>query len=477
MSTTLPPPSTHVSPPGPPRPPANGGSGGGRGGGGSGGRVRGVVVAVLVLVVLIVAYLVLGANSDQTYHLLFTDAGQLVKGDLVEVGGVSVGSITNIGLTSNNLAEITIKVKPPIAPLHQGTTAQIRSPSLSGVANRYIALSPGANNAPALSNDATLPTTATTGIVDLDQIFDTLDPATRKALQQVIDGSATYYAGASKSINEAIPYLSPALSSADHLLSELDLDQAAFTNFIVATSNTVTAIAARASQLSGLVQNADQTFGAIGAQNAALTAGLRQLPATLRQGTTTFVDLLPTLDALTQLTNASKPNTRTLAAFLQALAPLLKEAKGPVTNLGLAISRPGANNDLTDVALDIPALESQLAHTSPDTVASLQAATPVTTFMRPYTPDLVGFLRTFGETSANYDAAGHYARLSAVLADFGSAGDNTLTPVNPMSGLANLQTGQTKRCPGAATAPPADGSAPYTVGGTLDCSPSEVPAG
>jgi len=225
------------------------------------------------------------------------------------------------------------------------------------------------------------------------------------------------------------------------------------------------------------VQNADQTFGAIGAQNAALTAGLRQLPATLRQGTTTFVDLLPTLDALTQLTNASKPNTRTLAAFLQALAPLLKEAKGPVTNLGLAISRPGANNDLTDVALDIPALESQLAHTSPDTVASLQAATPVTTFMRPYTPDLVGFLRTFGETSANYDAAGHYARLSAVLADFGSAGDNTLTPVNPMSGLANLQTGQTKRCPGAATAPPADGSAPYTVGGTLDCSPSEVPAG
>jgi phospholipid/cholesterol/gamma-HCH transport system substrate-binding protein len=478
MSTTLPPPAARVRPPGPPRPPGDGGSGGdGDRGSGGGGRVRGVVVAALAVVVLIVAYLVLASSSAQTYHLLFSDAGQLVKGDQVQVGGVPVGTITNIGLTSNYVADITVRVNGSIAPLHQGTTAQIRSPSLSGVANRYIAISPGPNNAPTLADGATLPTTATSGIVDLDQVLDALDPATRQGLRDIIRGSAVQYAGASKAINESIPYFSPALSSADHLLAELDSDQTAFTNFIVATAGTVTALAARAPQLSGLVQNADQTFGAIGAQNAALTAGLRQLPATLQQGNTTFANLIPTLNALTRLVNVAKPDTKTLATFLQALAPLLSETKGPVTNLALAISRPGPSNDLTDVALALPALERELVHASPDTVASLQAATPITTFLRPYTPDLLGFLRTFGEDFANYDADGHYARASTVFAAFGPGADNTLTPVNPMQGLAGLQTGQTDRCPGAAAPPPADGSAPYTANGTLNCSPSEVPSG
>ncbi len=432
---------------------------------------------MLLIVVLVVAYLVLSSNGSRTYHLLFTDAGQLVKGNQVQVGGVPIGSITDISLSPNNLADITINVSSPIAPLHEGTTAQIRSPSLSGVANRYISLAPGPNSAPEIPDGATLPTTATTGIVDLDEIFDTLDPATRRALQQVIQGSAVQYAGVSRQINESIPYFSPALSAADHLLSELDLDEAALTNFVVATSQTVTAIAARAPQLSSLVENADQTFGAIGAQNAALEAGLRQLPATLQQGNTTLANLNPTLDALTQLVNVSKPNTVQLATFLRALNPLLIEAQGPVTNLSLAISRPGPNNDLTDAARDLPALQRAVSGSAPDAIASLQAATPITTFIRPYAPDLVGALRSFGQASAYFDANGHYADTSLAFADFAANGNNTLVPTNPVAGQANLQIGQTKRCPGAAMAPPADGSAPYTEGGTLDCSPSEVPAG
>jgi len=439
--------------------------------------MRGLVLGMLVIVLVVVAYLVLASGSAQTYHLLFTDASQLVKGNQVQVGGVPVGSVTDISLTSDNLAEVTISVDSPIAPLHQGTTAEIRTPSLAGVANRFVALSPGPNNAPELGAGATLPTTATRSAVDLDQIFDTLDPSTRQALQEIIQGSATQYQGASAQINAAIPYFSPALGAADHLLAELGGDQAALTNFVVATSGAVSAIAARAPQLSSLVANADQALGAIGAQNRALTAGLRQLPATLRQGNTTLANLTPTLDALTSLVDISKPDTRTLATLLRALAPLLHEARGPVTSLSLAISRPGPRNDLTDVALGLPALQRQLAHASPDTVASLQAATPITTFLRPYAPDLIGFLRSFGQNASYYDADGHYAHVSAIFADFAGGTGNTLTPTNPIQGLANLQTGQTRRCPGAATPAPADGSAPFTDGGRLDCVPAEVPKG
>ena len=80
----------------------------------------------------------------------FAEAGQLVRGDQVQVGGVPVGSVTDIELTHDFKAQVTIHVNSSLTPLHAGTVAQVRVPSLSSVANRYIALSPGPNNAPAL---------------------------------------------------------------------------------------------------------------------------------------------------------------------------------------------------------------------------------------------------------------------------------------------------------------------------------------
>ena len=435
---------------------------------------RPAAIGALALAVVVVAYLALSGGSPVTYHLLFANAGQLVNGDQVQVGGVPVGSIQSITLTSDNQAAIAIRVSAPLAPLHQGTTAEIRATSLSGVANRYISLTPGANSSPTLPDGSTLPTTATQGIVDLDQLFDTLDPATRRGLAQVIQGSAVQYAGAEAALNQATRYFDPTLSATDALLHQLDLDQNAFTRFVVATSQTVTALAGRRQQLAGLVANADSAFGAIGSRSADLAAGLRALPTALRQGTTTLTNLSPALDDLTKLVDVSKPDTRTLAAFLDKLGPFLAAARTPVTDLGSAVSRPGAANDLTEATQALPALQTALDSASPHTIAALQAADPVTAFLRPYTPDLVGWLRDFGQGASYYDANGHYARISPVFADFGYQGNN-LVPIAPAAGVAPLQTGQLRRCPGAATQPLADGSAPFTDGGTLDCDPLQVP--
>ena len=282
------------------------------------------------------------------------------------------------------------------------------------------------------------------------------------------------YAGAEAALNQATRYFDPTLSATDALLHQLDLDQNAFTRFVVATSQTVTALAGRRQQLAGLVANADSAFGAIGSRSADLAAGLRALPTALRQGTTTLTNLSPALDDLTKLVDVSKPDTRTLAAFLDKLGPFLAAARTPVTDLGSAVSRPGAANDLTEATQALPALQTALDSASPHTIAALQAADPVTAFLRPYTPDLVGWLRDFGQGASYYDANGHYARISPVFADFGYQGNN-LVPIAPAAGVAPLQTGQLRRCPGAATQPLADGSAPFTDGGTLDCDPLQVP--
>ena len=97
---------------------------------------------------------------------------------------------------------------------------------------------------------------------------------------------------------------------------------------------------------------------------------------------------------------------------------------------------------------------------------------PITAFFGPYSPDLVGTLRTFGQAGAYYDANGHYARVSPVFPDFTLGENNTLTPTSADRRRSRRsRPGQLRRCPGAATQPAADGSSPFVDSELLTCDP------
>src|SRR4029079_4012100 len=103
--------------------------------------------------------------------------------------------VTDIELSYDNLAAVKVNVQEPYAPLREGTKATIRLTSLSGIANRYIALTPGPDSAKELPDGATLSTASTQPVVDLDKLFNTLDTKTRGSLQDVIKGFAAQYSG------------------------------------------------------------------------------------------------------------------------------------------------------------------------------------------------------------------------------------------------------------------------------------------
>jgi phospholipid/cholesterol/gamma-HCH transport system substrate-binding protein len=469
MATTTPPPSSPAAPPpGSPPPAKPARSARGRYG-------RPLAVGALALVVLIVAYIVFAGGSGSTYRLEFNEADQLVRGDQVQVGGVPVGTVKSLELTHDFKAIVTIHVDSSLTPLHAGTTAQVRVPSLSSVANRYVALSPGPNNAPALAAGAKLPVGATKDVTDLDQLFNTLNPKTRKGLQQFIQGTAEQYVGAGKQLGESTEYFAPSINATDHFFAELVRDQSTFTSFLVETAKAVTTIGARKDQLSSLVENANTTFTAIGSEQTALAKGLKELPIAFRQGNRTFAALPSTFSALKTLVDASKPTVKPLTQLFTKLRPLLNTATPVVKNFSTAFSQPGADNDLTDFVNELPKLVSQLTTATPVAVQSLQESIPITAFFGPYSPELQGTLREFGQTSAYYDANGHYARVSPVFPDFALGANNNLTPAGPAEALAALKTGQLRRCPGAATAPAADGSSPFTDSEQLSCDPTQTP--
>jgi phospholipid/cholesterol/gamma-HCH transport system substrate-binding protein len=442
---------------------------------------RAIALSALVLAVLLAGYLLLFRGSGgQEYTLVFQNAGQLVKDDDVQVAGRRVGSVRSIELTDDNHPAVKVKVEKPYAPLHEGTHAVIRLTSLSGIANRYVALTLGPDNARKLPEGATLDESATTSVVDLDQVFNALDEKTRGDLQGVIKGFATQYQGKGKQVGQSAKYFNPLLSTSRVLADQLTSDEGALTRFLVNSSQAVTAIADRRNDLSGLVSNANQTAGAIASENVALDRALQLLPTTLRRANTTFVNLRATLDDLDVLVAASKPATKDLAPFLRQLRPLVHDARPTIRDLSRLIRRPGANNDLVEATRKMPALQRVATPAFEQGTKALIKAEPVLEFIRPYTPDFVGWLRDFGQSTANYDANGHFARIQPIFNAF-QFNDNpaggVLTPIPPSAKFDGAQTGVQARCPGAATQRPADNSAPYTDNGNLgpdDCDPSLV---
>ena len=437
------------------------------------------LAAGAVGVAVVVAILLLSGGSKHEYTLVFQSAGQLVKDNDVQIGGRRIGRVADIKLSSNNLAEVRIQVDEPYAPLHQGTTATIRSGSLSGVANRYISLAPGPNNGKQLDDGSTLGLDKTTTSVDLDQLFDTLDPDTRKSLQKVIKGSAQQYEGKGAQANEALKYFNPTLSTTARLVNELDRDQQSLQDFIVYTARATTALAAKRDDISSLVGNANTAAGAIASESESLDEALSVLPRTLRQANTTFVNLRSTLDDLDDLVDASKPVAPKLAPFFKQLRPLVTDARPTLRDLSSLISRSGTNNDLIDLLKKQPQLTKVATPTFQHSIKGLQQGTPVLQFIRPYAPDLIGWFRDFGQTTANYDANGHFARISPIVNAFqytDTPAGGTLTALKPADRQVGLQSGKIKRCPGSSTQTATDGSNPYAPEGS-DCDPSIVPPG
>jgi phospholipid/cholesterol/gamma-HCH transport system substrate-binding protein len=439
---------------------------------------RVAAVVVVVAAVAIVAIVLFTGGSDYTVKVQFLNAGQLVKGNQVEVGGRPIGTVSNITLTPNGLAQIEITLSE-LKPLHEGTTAVIRSTSLSGIANRYVALTLGPQSNAKIANGGYIRADRTTSPVDLDQLFNTLDAPTRKGLQDIIQGSAAQFKGKSAEANLSARYFNPALSTSSTVLRELVRDRVVFQRFVTDTSHVVTDLAARRTDLSALVGNANATAAAIGSENVALARTLDLLPNSMREANTTFVNLRSTLDDLDVLVAASKPATRRLAPFLRVLRPLVRDSRPTIRDLRQLVRTPGPGNDLTDLLLKTPRLAGLTDTVFPRSVKALEKTQPVLEYVRPYTPDFAGWLTKFAESAATYDANGHYARIQPIFNAFQFNNTPTgpvLTP-NDGSRLAGLQTGKNQRCPGGAMQPPPDHSAPYLETSNFACDPSTVPPG
>ena len=241
------------------------------------GRIAAIVA--LAVAVVVVAILLLGGGDDYEVTAEFENASQLVGGEQVVVGGVPVGKVSDIALGDDGQALVTFSVSDDYAPLQQGTTATIRSFSLSGspTARSSSRCRPRARTrASEIPDGGTMDQSETVSEVDLDQVFNTLDDRTVANLKKVIRGFEISYDGVAKQANRGFHYLNPFLSSSRRVFAELTYDDQSFERLIVDSSRLSGALAERAPDIAALVHNLNGMMGAIGAPQGVARGGRRR---------------------------------------------------------------------------------------------------------------------------------------------------------------------------------------------------------
>jgi phospholipid/cholesterol/gamma-HCH transport system substrate-binding protein len=437
---------------------------------------RVAVSALVLLAVAVVAYVLFSAGGGYRVTATFLNAGQLVGGNEVQVGGVPIGSVEDVDVTDDGLAEVTFEITDDdFVPLRRGTRAIIKQGSLSGIANRFIDLGLGPDDGADIPDGGRLGLDDTETAVELDEVFDLFDGRTRKATQDFIAGQAVSLRGRGSELQEGVRYLNPALSTGSRLFAVLSRDERLLRDFLVDSSELVTTLGERRRDLTGVVRNLNRTFGALGSQQAALAESIERLPPFMRRANTTFVNLRAALDDVDPLVDAAKPVAQRLGPFLDEARLFARDAEPTVRDLSLTISRPGPNNDLIDLNGTFPplaraALDPRRVNGAsrrgafPETADALLSAAPTIAQGRPYTPELVGWFDDFSATGA-YDALGGFSRAWLNFSEI-------LYGPGP-------KLRQFRRCPGANEQPASDGSNVPTASeqAALDCDPSQRSVG
>ena len=124
------------------------------------------------------------------------------------------------------------------------------------------------------------PLPETTSEVDLDQIFNTLYTEDRQRLQaRRSQGFDISYSGVAPQANAGLKYANPFLSTSRRVFGELTPDTPAFERLLVDTSHLSGALAERAPDLTQLTHNLDVMMGALASQKTALASTIAKLPA------------------------------------------------------------------------------------------------------------------------------------------------------------------------------------------------------
>jgi phospholipid/cholesterol/gamma-HCH transport system substrate-binding protein len=402
---------------------------------------RSIITRVLTLAIVVallagLAVHFFGPKYRYEVTVVFPEATDLENGSLVEVNGFDVGNVARLAVNDGQ-AMVTVAVTGRNDPLHTGTRAMIDYKALLG--ERYVELVPGPRSNPAIPNHGVI--TGGENRVELAQALDALDPATRKQLQKDIPQLSTLTGGANtNNIQQTLTDAAPTIQALSEVLSAVGSDGVALRNLVTGMAQLTSRLNTKQSSLVSTVSGLDQTFSAVAKQDNALQTSISALPATLTQANTTLKMLPNTTQQVLPLLSDLQPGAAALPSFAANLLPVANELQ-PVVNdlqptLGglntLLTYTPNLETSINDV---VPGVQTGL--TTLETNQTLNTANGTVQsnaldFLRPYTPELAGFVTNWSNWLSAYNDTGHVAPIGVeygpAALDFQPSSNNYTAP-------------------------------------------------
>src|SRR4051794_11428326 len=254
----------------------------------------------------------------------FPEATTLANEADVRVAGVPVGKVRKVEVgDGTNRTVATVEIERRYAPLRADARAILRQKTLLG--ETYVELTPGRSKKTIpengeLSNAQIKPT------VELDEIFNALDPQTRAAFKGWQTELAKGIKGRGRDFNDALGTLPGFASDGADVLAVLDSQQGAVQRLVKNTGVVFAALTQNEAQLRNLITGSKRTFDATASKRQALAETIQIFPTFLDESKTT-------LARVQKFSNDTDPLIQDLRPVARDLKPTLADVKALAPDL------------------------------------------------------------------------------------------------------------------------------------------------
>ncbi len=379
----------------------------------------GLLVAILPWIVIGIVRE--GTDDDTKDHYfvraVFDNASTLVAGEDVKVAGVPVGAISDLDVTSEKKAAVTLRIDDTdFVPWKTDASCKVGSQGLIG--EKFVDCEPGSASAQPLpkiedgdgKGERLLPVERTSSPVDLDLVNDIMRLPYRQRLSILISEFGAGLAGRGEELNEVIHRANPALRETDQVLKILADQNRTLARLARDSDQALGPIAREREHFADFIVQANTTSVASAERSEDIRRGIELLPGFLSELRPLMADLEDFADQGTPLLTDLNAAAPALGRLIEAQGTLADASRESFPSLGDALERgrPALIN-ARPLIQDLERLGEQAAPVSVNLDELTKSLNETGAVER--LNDLVYYLAL---VSNGFDGLGHYLRAGLV---------------------------------------------------------------
>jgi phospholipid/cholesterol/gamma-HCH transport system substrate-binding protein len=365
-----------------------------------------LVAGLLVVVVLGVGY-ALSPPSGYRVSATIPNAIGLEIGSSVRMRGQDIGKVTKLEARDDQAYLEMALDQLPDKQLHAGATVRVSWDSVLGAHHPELVDGPASN--PVLPSGAILESASPQ--VDVQDLFNTLDPPTRAHLQGMLVGLDRTLQGSQPDVNRTLQTAGPTVQALGAVLDGIGSDGQSIRTLVTNLRKVTEVLDQRKPALSSTILDLNRMTSAAAVYQSQLSDGLKQLPSTLDAAQQTLDKVHPASEATVPLLDDLRPATHRLPRVADNLHHVLDDLRPGLHDL------PSVLEGADHVLRVAPQFLDSANNTLPQLKTTFDKAGPAVGFLRPYTPEIMGFFCNWGNAEAGFDSQSHYVSALVIASE------------------------------------------------------------